>query len=123
MSVNLTAENMNAAREAAKELREMAGQIISPRNSKAAASLRRMANGVEFAVRMAEMADDLAERLDRAQEDADGLRKVAALLIAKAGGEVIFTAGDMLRLGDGWTLESWENHNERGVTLRAREDG
>jgi hypothetical protein len=71
MAVNLTAENFAAAREAAKELREMADQIISPRNSPSKLRLQRLAYGVEFVIRMAEMADYLAERLERVHEEAE----------------------------------------------------
>jgi hypothetical protein len=75
MAVNLTAENFAAAREAAKELRGMADQIISPRNSPSKLRLQHLARGVEFVIRMAEMADDLALRLEDAYADLDEKRR------------------------------------------------
>lgn len=67
MPVNIAAENFQLARDAAKELREMAGQIITPKNSPTAAHFRRLADGVEYVIRMAEIADDLAVELDRSR--------------------------------------------------------
>lgn len=56
--VNIAAENFQLARDAAKELRDMAGQIITPKNSPTATRFRRLADGIEYVIRMAEIADD-----------------------------------------------------------------